>query len=188
MTPSSPSAASRWAGRTTSPMSRWMATLSFTAWPSAPESRSPSGASRIRRSSRCRESRPVRTRPCNFWSAGSYTASSGSGRRRLPISAAIHPDTPGFDYVVYVRLRDGQAEPVMCRDSAYGPATSDAYPVSTVASCLYPTVSDGYLITRDQIEAGQTGDRPPDLRAADRSGSWPERKRRLNDIRWRDDR
>jgi molybdopterin molybdotransferase len=97
---------------------------------------------------------------------GSYTAMQllvrrfllgavGERTATMPITTEIRPDTPGFDYVVYVRLRDGRAEPVMCRDSAYAPAESDAYPVSTVASCLYPTVSDGYLITNDQIASGQ---------------------------------
>jgi molybdopterin biosynthesis enzyme len=97
---------------------------------------------------------------------GSYTAMQllvsrvvhGVARERtatMPISTEIHPDTPWFDYVVYVRLRDGRAEPIMCRDSAYEHAEGDAYPVSTVASCLYPTVSDGYLITNDRIASGQ---------------------------------
>jgi molybdenum cofactor synthesis domain-containing protein len=73
----------------------------------------------------------------------------------LPISTEIHLDTPGFDYVVYLQLRDGRAHPVMCRDSAYEYADAAGYPVSTVASCLYPTVSDGYLVTHDHIWAGQ---------------------------------
>jgi molybdenum cofactor synthesis domain-containing protein len=97
---------------------------------------------------------------------GSYTAMQllvrrfvlGPGGERtatLPIGTAIQPDAPGFDYVVYVRLRDGRAEPVLCRDTAYEPAPDDAYPVSTVASCLYPTVSDGYVLTNEAIAAGR---------------------------------
>lgn len=97
---------------------------------------------------------------------GSFTAMQllvrrfvqGTARERtatLPISTEIHLDTPGFDYVVYLQLRDGRAHPVMCRDSAYEYADAELYPVSTVASCLYPTVSDGFLITHDHIGADE---------------------------------
>jgi molybdopterin molybdotransferase len=72
-----------------------------------------------------------------------------------PLSRDVDLYTKGFDYVVYVQLKDGRAVPMGYEDSPLKLFTGPGYGVSIVSSSPRSIVADGFFITRDNLKGGQ---------------------------------
>jgi len=75
--------------------------------------------------------------------------------RKYKISENIKISTPGFDYVVFVLIKNGEVVPMGLENSPLKIFKKDEpYNVSVVASSPRSLISDGYIITRKDIDKG----------------------------------
>ncbi len=98
--------------------------------------------------------------------SGSYTAMELLVRRfvqgpvrasavSMPVSRDVSPQSPGFDYVVFVELSGGQARPVGYPGSSVELLIGPEYNTSLLSTSARTTLADGYFIARDPVKAGQ---------------------------------
>ncbi len=73
----------------------------------------------------------------------------------VPLIRDVELYSKGFDYVVYVQIKDGNAVPMGYEESPLKLFTGPMYGVSIVSSSPRSVVADGFFITRDDIKAGQ---------------------------------
>ncbi len=97
--------------------------------------------------------------------SGSYVAMElmvrrfllGDSRRRtvsIPISQDVEL-SEGFEYVVFIELRDGMAQPVGYEGSSIEMFHSPEYITSLLSTSTRTVLADGYFISRGTVRAGQ---------------------------------
>ena len=98
--------------------------------------------------------------------SGSYAAMEvfvrrfllGDARQRvvsLPVGRDVRPAVPGFDYVVFVELQSGRAQPIGYAGSPVELLPGPEYDTSLLSTTARTALSDGYFIARDPVKAGQ---------------------------------
>lgn len=98
--------------------------------------------------------------------SGSYAAMElfvrrfllGSAPRRtvsMPVSRDVDLPAPGFDYMVFVEFREGQAQPMGFEGSSLKLLSGPEYDTSLLSTSTRTVLSDGYFIARGIIRAGQ---------------------------------
>ena len=74
----------------------------------------------------------------------------------VPLIRDVELYSKGFDYVVYVQIKDGNAVPMGYEESPLKLFAGPMYGVSIVSSSPRSVVADGFFMTRDDVKAGQT--------------------------------
>jgi hypothetical protein len=72
-----------------------------------------------------------------------------------PLSRDVRFYSKGFDYVVYVQLKDNKAVPMGYEDSPLKLFTGPGYGVSIVSSSPRSIIADGFFMARDDLKGGQ---------------------------------
>ncbi|MCD1294272.1 hypothetical protein CUJ83_04580 [Methanocella sp. CWC-04] len=73
----------------------------------------------------------------------------------LPVSKDIEFYSKGFDYIVYVEIRDGKAVPLGYEGSSLELFSGRKYGVSIISASPRSLVADGYFMARDNLKEGE---------------------------------
>ena len=86
---------------------------------------------------------------------GFFTGGAARPVISVPLSRDVSFYSKGFDYVVYVQLKDNRAVPMGYEDSPLKLFPGPGYGVSIVSSSPRPITADGYFLARDDLKMGQ---------------------------------
>jgi molybdopterin biosynthesis enzyme len=76
-------------------------------------------------------------------------------RLSVPLSRDVELQAPGLDYIVFVELREGKAQPLGYEGSSISLFSGPEYSTSQLSTSARTVFSDGYFIARDPVKAGQ---------------------------------